>query len=236
MPAFPRYLVTAARLPWCPLPARTNPQPARSPSCRRNVFHAGFLPRWGTEISGFYLFERQACIMRPLDNSSVGRCQRKKGAPRSYSTQRYGNSTLVRPMPWQAWDAWPLPVRRCSSRFSPSHSPCTVACSLLGPHCGTVDGGGSWLLHFSSPAGCRQDQRRTRPKERALAGPGRPGEPGWHLSLASQILPVPSPPRSVGCPEVPVGPSHQTASSSLLAVSFPSSSPFPSPPVSPPTT
>ncbi|EGZ76703.1 hypothetical protein NEUTE2DRAFT_54156 [Neurospora tetrasperma FGSC 2509] len=35
---------------------------------------------------------------------------------------------------------------------------------------------------------------RTKPKERALAGPGRSGEPGWHLALPSQILPVPSPP------------------------------------------
>ncbi|KAL0475208.1 hypothetical protein QR685DRAFT_38939 [Neurospora intermedia] len=35
---------------------------------------------------------------------------------------------------------------------------------------------------------------RTKPKERALAGPGRSGEPGWHLALPSQILPVPSAP------------------------------------------
>ncbi|KAK3954347.1 hypothetical protein QBC32DRAFT_368675 [Pseudoneurospora amorphoporcata] len=86
---------------------------------------------------------------------------------------------------------------------------------------------GPSLLQFASWVSPRP--RPPDQKSRALAGPG---EPGWHLALASQILPVPSPQvgwlpaqksQSVPVTKLPLPPPFSPSR-------FPFHRPFPRPP------
>ena len=165
------------------------------PSCRRNVFYAGFLPRWGScKSAHFYLFERQACILRPLDDSSLDVAKGKKGAPRSHSTQRYGNSAF-NPLNARAGLGTPGPclsdgapvIFRHLTRLALCLARCLARIVAL------------WIivLHFSSPAACRQDRRPSDQKSARWLDLGDLASPAgtWRCRLKSCQSPVPSPPQ-----------------------------------------
>ena len=163
---------------------------------------------------------------------TVGRCQRKGRAQKPLNATTW-NSALVPPNALAGLG----PPGPCPSDGAPVIFRHLTRLALCPAHC-LARIVARWIttpsLQFASWVSPRTSPHR--PKGRALAGPGRPVEPGWHLALAFSLKSCQSPGRSAAQKSQSV-PVTKLPPPSFSPVSFPSSHrPFPSPPVLPPTT